>query len=389
MKLRGTMTMLMAIVALAGSAWAGNKGDVNPFKKHAKPIGQLLKVKWEGKSLRLDRDHWGREGDVKTKVQRKAELIKKFTARGLPQKFAERQAEKLVDRAPLEDAFAELRKSAGSFRSHMSNTDGMLYKSFRGKDLSGGMTQNETTLTIEVVELVGDTRSLRVSDSPSGAFRLNLIRPSGKTVLILNQDEDGKVRLVHIDGDDVHNYKADSFLELYREHTAYVNETLFPTIRGVGMTLPLGPYDDRIVSAVFSRLKGELTDAERESVGDILDNLEAGDYPTRQAATEKLKKNYFRWRPVIHKAMKTRAFSREAKSRIEGVIAANATADQYGQIIDGLGLLKSPVYLVELLDRSKGENRKAVLTHLRKVTGQDIGDDVKAWRAWLADRKQN
>ncbi len=389
MKSRGIMTVLMAIVALAGPALAGNKGDVNPFKKHADRIGKLLKLKWEGKSLQLDRDHWGREGDVKTKEQRKAELIKKFTARGLPQKFAEKQAEMLVDRAPLEDAFAELRKSAGSFRSGMSNTNGLLYKSFRGQDLGGGMTQNETTLTIEVIELVGDTRRLRVSDSPSGAFRLNLIQPSGKTVLILNQDEDGKVRLVHIDGDDVHNYKADSFLELYREHTAYVNETLFPAIRGVGVTLPLGPYDDRIVSAVFSRLKGELTDAERKNIGDILDNLESGDYPTRQAATKKLKKNYFRWRPVIQKAMKERKFSREAKSRIEGVIAANATADQYGQIIDGLGLLKSPVYLVELLDRSKGEDRTAVLKHLRKVTGQDIGDDAKAWRAWLVDRKQD
>ncbi|MFW5690611.1 MAG: hypothetical protein ACOCXY_02240 [Planctomycetota bacterium] len=388
MKSRETMTVLMAIVALAGPALAGNKGDVNPFKKHAKPIGQLLKLKWEGKSLQVDREHWGREGDVKTKEHRKAELIKKFTARGMPEKFAKRQAEMLVDRAPLEDAFAELRKSAGSFRSAMSNTNGMLYKSFRGKDLGGDITQSDTALTIEVMEMVGDTRRLRVSDSPSGLFLLNLIQPAGKTVLILNQDEDGKVRLVHIDGDDVHNYKADSFLELYREHTAYVNETLFPAIRSVGVTLPLGPYDDRIVSAVFSRLKGELTDAERKRVNGILDDLEASDYPTRQAATEKLKKNYFRWRPVIQKAMKERKFSREAKSRLEGVIAANATADQYGQIIDGLGLLKSPVYLVELVDRSKGEDRKAAIKHLRKVTGQDIGDDVKAWRAWLAERKQ-
>ncbi len=387
MKLRGMMAVLVAIVALAGSALAGNKGDVNPFKKHAKPIGNMLKLKWQGKSLHLDRDHWGTEGDVKTKEQRKAELIKKFTARGLPEKFARAQAEKLVDRAPLEDAFAELRKSAGSFRSSMSNSNGMLYKSFRGQDLAGGMTQNETTLTIEVIELVGDTRTLRVSDSPSGMFRLNLIQPSGKMVLILNQEEDGKVRLVHVDGDDVHNYRADSFLELYREHTAYVNETLFPVIRGVGVTLPLGPYDDRIVSAVFSRLRGELTDAERKRIRGILDDLEAGDYPTRQAATEKLKKDYFRWRPVIQKAMKERSFSREAKSRLEGVIAANAKADQYGQIIDGLGLLKSPVYLVELLDRSKGEDRKAVLKHLRDVTEQDIGDDVKAWRAWLAEKK--
>jgi hypothetical protein len=134
-------------------------------------------------------------------------------------------------------------------------------------------------------------------------------------------------------------------------------------------------------------LRGHIDNAERKRIHKALDELEASDYPTRQEATKRLLDNYVRWRPVILKEMKERQLSREAKSRLESVITANTDVNQSGQLMDALGLLKDPAYLVEILGRTKDDGRKVVLDQLRKVTKQDIGDDVKAWRAWLKQRE--
>jgi hypothetical protein len=391
---RGTTIAAMVVLALSIGTAAGedanadaNDSKLDVFKKHAEPIGRLIKLGWRGERLQLDRDHWGGAEDIAKRIKRQEQMVKKLMARGLPEKFARKQAEQRMNRAPVEEAFAKLRQAAGSFRSGMSGRGGILLKQFSGNDLTGQMTQGNGELVIRVTELLGDGRSIVVSDATSGEFGLNLIDPSGETILVLHQGEDGKVKLVHVDGETMKHLSAESFLELYAEHSEYCNKTLFPAIRATGVKLPLGPYDERIISAVVSRLRGHIDNAERKRIHKALDELEASDYPTRQEATKRLLDNYVRWRPVILKEMKERQLSREAKSRLESVITANTDVNQSGQLMDALGLLKDPAYLVEILGRTKDDGRKVVLDQLRKVTKQDIGDDVKAWRAWLKQRE--
>jgi hypothetical protein len=391
---RGTTMAAMMVLALSIGTAAGedanadaNDSKLDVFKKHADPIGRLIKLGWRGKYLQLDRDHWGGAEDIAKRIKRQEEMVKKLMARGLPEKFARKQAEQRMNRAPVEEAFAKLRQAAGSFRSGMSGRGGILLKQFSGNDLTGQMTQGNGELVIRVTELLGDGRSIVVSDSSSGEFGLNLIDPSGETVLVLHQGEKGKVKLVHVDGETMKHLRADSFLKLYAENTEFCHKRLFPAIRATGVKLPLGPYDEQIISAVVSRLRGHIDDAERKRIHKALDELEASDYPTRQDATKRLLDNYARWRPVILKEMNKRQLSREAKSRLEGVMKANTDVNQSGQLMDALGLLSNPEYLVEILDRTKDDGRDAVVKQLRKVTEQDISDDVDAWKAWLKTRQ--
>jgi hypothetical protein len=391
---RGTTMAAMMVLALSIGTAAGedanadaNDSKLDVFKKHADPIGRLIKLGWRGKYLQLDRDHWGGAEDIAKRIKRQEEMVKKLMARGLPEKFARKQAEQRMNRAPVEEAFAKLRQAAGSFRSGMSGRGGILLKQFSGNDLTGQMTQGNGELVIRVTELLGDGRSIVVSDSSSGEFGLNLIDPSGETVLVLHQGQKGKVKLVHVDGETMKHLRADSFLKLYAENTEFCHKRLFPAIRATGVKLPLGPYDEQIISAVVSRLRGHIDDAERKRIHKALDELEASDYPTRQDATKRLLDNYARWRPVILKEMNKRQLSREAKSRLEGVMKANTDVNQSGQLMDALGLLSNPEYLVEILDRTKDDGRDAVVKQLRKVTEQDIGDDVDAWKAWLKTRQ--
>jgi hypothetical protein len=379
------MTAVMVVVATAAED-DGRKLKKGPFQTYARAIGRLVKLKWSGRGLALDHGHWKIKLDAKTKAKKRAEAIKRLTASGFPKEWAERRAKDMFEGIPLDQRFRELESAVGSRGSGSSQGMGKASMYFEGDQLSARMDRWGKNVTLEFREEKRTRRIMRIADTDEDGFNLSIIDPSGRLVLVLNQKASGQMKLVHVYGDKVKNLKAESFLDFYRSHTEYATRMLFPVIRKMGVKVPLGPYDERIVSAVVSQLRGEIDTDERKRIEKTLDELEAADYPVREAATKTLTINYARWRKVIAEEMKKRDLSREARSRLKGVIDANTEVDQYGELIDALGLAKDPEYLVEILDRTKDDGRDAVVKQLRKVTDQSIGDDVKAWRAWLVER---
>ena len=49
-------------------------------------------------------------------------------------------------------------------------------------------------------------------------------------------------------------------------------------------------------------------------------------------------------------------------------------------------LMSSPSFLVDLLEGRSAEEQELIVNQLKRVTGQDFGDDQKRWKEWIRDR---
>jgi hypothetical protein len=76
------------------------------------------------------------------------------------------------------------------------------------------------------------------------------------------------------------------------------------------------------------------------------------------------------------------------KTRLEKIVNANADAARITHLVELLELEKDATYLVTLLEGAGGADATAIAKQLETISGQKLGTDVKAWKAWLEKRKK-
>jgi hypothetical protein len=389
--LRWSLVLVLVACVAQGRAGAEGKGKLarGALQKYRKPISRLMKLTWTDGKLDLDEDHWNAAFRGMTKEEIVKQLTKDMMARGYPEKWAKEQAQEEADGPKLDLVFSQLQSAVGPGGSSSSSGMGKSSCSFRGDDLSGSYTKVWKNHTIRLNESESPGRIVTIEDKVDGTLNFSILDPSGELILVLRQNDDGKASLLHVQGHDVKRFKADSFVDIYRQNRKYVNETLFPMMKEFGVVPPMGLFDDRLVAAVVSELLGKMDKAEEQKVQKLIVQLDSEVYSLRKAATEELTCNFVRYRSQVEAALKRKNLSREARMRLEKVVADNPLADRYGKIISGMHLLEDPEYLIDLLAIVKGKERTLVLERLKKLSGEDYGDDAEKWRAWLEEKQKS
>ncbi|MFP4054974.1 MAG: hypothetical protein ACLFV7_14020 [Phycisphaerae bacterium] len=384
-------TMVVVAVAVLSRPAAGEevklaKGALQKYHKH---IAALMKLTWTDGRLDLDEEHWNAAFRGKTRKQIIDEIASEMIERGYPKEWAQRTAKDTAEGSKLDLVFGRLQAAVGPGGMSSSSGMGKSRCSFRGDDLNGSYSRVWKDHTLRVSESESPGRIVTIEDKVDGTLNFSIIDPSGELIVILRQNPKGATQILHVQGFDVNRLKGDSFLDIYRNNREYVNERLFPVMKQLGVTPPMGLYDERLVAAVVSELRGKMDEAEQQKVDELIVQLDSAEYPMRKSATEKLTRNFVRYRSKVEAALKKDDLSREARMRLEKVVADNPLADRYGKIISGMHLLEDPEYLIDLLAIVKDRERALVVKRLEKLSGKDYGEDAEKWRSWLEEKQEN
>lgn len=359
-----------------------------PLQKLSEHVSKVLKLRWKGGRLDLDDDHWEKARQGKTREEYAEEIAKRLIARGLPEEWARRQARSRAEASGLDLTFAQLQKDIGAHGSQERVTQGRKRRSFAGQSLSASYLLVGFDRTITLIEELKPERVLIVKDRVDGMLSVSLIEPTGNMVLILRQDPNGDASVLHVSGREVRRFHGKTFLDLYRRNRTYVDKTLLPVLQEIGVLPPMSIDDPKLAKAAVTRLRHMQDEGLEEEAAELIAQLDSSEYLDRQAAYKKIAENFLRYRDQVQAALKSPKTSREARMRLEKVVADNATIENYGAILEGMKLLDDPGYLVSLLEIAEDDqDRAAVVARLKTVTGQDFGGDAEKWQKWLRRRQ--
>jgi hypothetical protein len=359
-----------------------------PLQFVSQPMKQLVRIQWLDGRLSLARD-WPDQFAHLTDEEIRAAKLKKMLDRGLPKEFAERRLA-MQDRhdafgglpEPLQQAFDAVRsadpRSSGSGRRGSGDKMTISYEGL----LRGTATRSVGTLSFHFSETENSCRDLRVQDTKEGRFYFQVL--GDEFTIELRQKPDRTVRLTRISDDSVDSFQAKDFSTLQDEHPDAVRGWLIPLMKHMGVRPPITPVDQVIRAAVVERLKTWQGNSSSEAK-QLLASLDADDFDEREQATEQLIEEYYKFEEAIknHAAARATA-SLEVSERMEQILSKGpATAKESADIlkfIEANRLTDSPSFLISLLDDPN--NVPAVTQQLKKITDEQFGADVDAWRTW-------
>jgi hypothetical protein len=354
-----------------------------------KELRRLLGLAWKGRSLRLNRERW--RGKAKSKEELIKELEAKYLARGMKKedaaKWAKMSAGNRMEGSDVGALVEELRGAAGCNSYSRSGGGERFNMTFSGGGMIGRVKADATSFRLALTEEDDAERTVSFRDDGDGTVRIVVQSTDGDFFFCLVQDEKGACRVTHLVGDKLHKLAAKDFAEFFRKNRSYAQEKLLPLLEHMGIVPPLLPGNPELDKAVLARLR-PLSDEERAAGEKLLAELDAEAFTAREAASKKLVAMFGRYRALILAKSKDPKASIEAKDRLDKVLEKCAAPyKRADEAIAALGLLEDPGYLVALLERAAAADRAALAAQLRKVTGQKLGEDPAAWKAWLAKGK--
>ena len=252
----------------------------------------------------------------------------------------------------------------------------------------GGKGWPQMKLTLR--EKSGPRRTLQINDDGKGSVRISLTGDADHYFLRIKQRPDGSVLVQELRGDFAFASKEKSFLVFYRKHRQYVEQRLVPVMKHVGIAPPVIATDAETSAGVLAMLTPIESNVKSE-FDELVSRLGSDSFQERQRATKTLNDNLKRFKPLMQRAAGEPKIGAEAKRRIARVLLKRAAEDDRNAdgIIAGLELDRNAGYLIELLAKTTDQKQRGLLVdRLRTVTGQTLGDDTAAWRAWAAKQKK-
>ena len=241
-----------------------------------------------------------------------------------------------------------------------------------------------TFVRFELREVKEPHRTLVVSGTSGGLVKIEY-REKGD-LLLLDQGEDGRVRVLIARGDACESASAASFWELWKTHKDLLGERFFGALKPLGILPPVFPDSPEMKTAVLDRLR-PVSEEELRQVEGWIATLDAQAFAEREAATLTLTGHAVRYRPLLEEALKAHADKPEVKGRLQGVLDSLATEQAKEAEAEVSQLVDDVDYLVGLLPECSGADRKALVELLERRTMRRLGDDPAAWKAWAAARK--
>ena len=317
-------------------------------------LHQLTPFTFRGAALHLDRDQWRAVTD--------------------PLRPA------AVALSPAESIFRQLQNSAGLMSSStMGGVGRDRTLSFTGRNLNGRLEMRGDIIRFAVEEVAEPFRSLEVMDDALGGLRLQLLHPDGDMIL-LNQSRKGTITGIVVKDGKVFTGQASSFLGFLRQHREEIEANVLPVLRHFGLQPVIAMDSPAVRAAVLARLLR--TPASVEEGKKLIASLDSSKFEERESATKRLTAEFESYKDLIEEQLSNKATSLEVANRLQKIVAAHRGTAQVTQTVAALELTNDPVFLVSLLDHVSAADRIRVMEHLEKTTGQKLGTEPTAWKAW-------
>ncbi len=249
------------------------QGKFQSLTKHTRKV---LKLTWKGRALRLDRKHWEKEFEGKSRKE-----VLKILQKEIPDDgpWAQGQAQRMLNSPSAMLAFMRLKKAAGD-EDHFFMGPGMRFQlgdsqndTFASNAFQGSIDISGKSFRLSLAERKGPARKISFHVDGWGVLRLSVCNSSGSLLLMINQADKGRFSIAHVAGETIFAAGAESFDAFYAKHRDYVDGKLFPLLKHLGVGVPRGKYDPQIVRAVVSELAGHMSEKETQQVRRLITDL--------------------------------------------------------------------------------------------------------------------
>jgi len=176
---------------------------------------------------------------------------------------------------------------------------------------------------------------------------------------------------------------GESFEQLWQQFPSDIDALLATGERAFGVRLPPASTDKEVLDAVHAQIA---TSQEKwEQFFELVQGLDTAEFDERQRTLRQISDNYQQWAAQIMQGAQHPDLSVQARATLNKIIKENTAGDQneLNSIIAHLKLADSPAILLKLLQISSEQDRQLIWDRLRKVTGQDFGDDLAAWNDYI------
>ncbi len=146
--------------------------------------------------------------------------------------------------------------------------------------------------------------------------------------------------------------------------------------------MPMDEMAPHVFKFALVRLE-QIQNIDEEEVQQLINDLDSDSYKIRKTASEKLAEGFVRWSAQIEKYLKDESLTLEVKSRLNE-IASERGKSEMDKLLADQKLLESPKFLIKTFDVANDEQKNLVADQLEKVTGQNHGTDLDAWKNWLS-----
>lgn len=404
---RPAFSLLMALVLLGCTVVVAAPAKKPAGEKRVEPgfekgrlqgltvqINGLLKLTWKGRSLRLDRKHWEKDFEGKTKEEA-LKMLKAEKGKGGMRNmwgggggdWSEREARRMLDMDPVERAFTRLESACGSSSSGSGSGGNHKYEYFEGGDLKGRMDIRGKAVTITLEETNSPGRKVEIFDDGWGSLRTIVSNAKGDLLLVAVQSSKGRFSVAHVAGDVVFAATGKSFEDFYTKHQRYVDERFFPVLKHMGIVVPWGQYNPKVKQTVLAKIIGPLTPAQAARGKTLIEQLNDNSFKKRREATEILSTQFARYRALIEQVAKKKTNPPETASRLKKIVGENTRQDDIDKFVTGRKLATNVGYLIWLIGDAPADDRAAVAGALQRLTNQKLGPDPAKWKKWWSQKQ--
>ncbi len=353
-------------------------------------INGLLKLTWKGSALRLDRKHWEKDFEGKTKDE--ALKMLKAERRGRRNMWgggdwSVREAREMLDMNPVERAFKRLQSACGSNSSGSGSGGNHKYEYFRGGDLNGRIDIIGKSVAVTLEEINSPGRKIAVRDDGWGLLRIMVSDAKGDLLLVAGQSSKGRFSVAHVSGDTVFAATGESFKDFYAKHQRYVDERFFPVLKHMGIIVPWGQYNPKVKQTVLAKIVGPLTPDQAARGKTLIEQLNDNSFKKRREATGILSAQFARYRELIEQAAKKKSNPPETASRLKKIVKENTEQGDIEKFVTGRKLTTDVGYLIWLIGDAPADDRAAVAATLQRLTNQKLGPDPVAWKKWWSQKQ--
>lgn len=359
---------------------------VGPLEEVAEEVGGLLQLQWKDQNIALKRD-WD---ERKKKVEKDEELegaIEKLVEGGVDERRLRILTGRALgnpfgkERTGVEEAFFKIQSGLGGGGSSSSGGSGMRKGlSFSTRGLSGRASLDGDDVRFSFTETEESERNFEFRDNTNG--KLHFMFSYDQLFIRFIQSEEGSTQLIWVEGDKVNAYVGRTFSDFVNENPQAANKLLFPLFQQLGIQIPMDKTDPHVLNSALTRLE-QMQIIDEEEVKQLIKDLGSDSYETRKTASEKLAEGFDRWSAQIEKSLKDESLTFEAKARLKEIASDNVKSET-DMLLTGQKLMESPEFLIGLFEVATDEQKTFVADQLEKVTGQNHGTDLGAWKEWLS-----
>jgi hypothetical protein len=286
-------------------------------------LRKLLKLRWVGESLAIDREHWDEAfagqtiSDIRGKVDR---LLEKA---GAPEQvnddprgaiFAAMQPTQA--RTNLQRLFHELRSGNAAGAISQQSSGQVVVMTLNNGSLNVRMTTHFGRFQRVIQEVSAPSRIVRMVDQDG---RLEIIVVGDMVHRFVQHAEDQRLMVDEIFEEKVLSYQAESFADFYRHQPRFVEDRFFPLLNHLGIIPPTSRFDQQTVHRLLENLQLDKAAARQEAERLVAD-LDSDRYTRRESAFKKLRSGLERYHPALYAMTQDPDISVEARASIRKLL---------------------------------------------------------------------